>query len=133
LSTRAAGIIVADAKALMMQSVLVVEDHAQLRNGMVALLRAQRHDVVAAATVAEATAHLDAATPSHLLLDLNLPDGTGSSILRRIRRQKSPIRVAIVTASANGALLNEARTLGVEEIFIKPPDWDKLLDWIAQP
>jgi hypothetical protein len=27
----------------------------------------------------------------------------------------------------------EARTLGVEAVFIKPPNWDKVLDWVAQP
>ena len=117
----------------MIRSVLVVEDDAPIRKGMVGLLRLGGYGAVAAATVAEAGAHLDAATPTHLLLDLNLPDGAGSVILRRIRSQALPVRVAIVTGASDAGLLEEARALGVDAVFIKPPDWDEVLDWIAQP
>jgi DNA-binding response OmpR family regulator len=117
----------------MIHSVLVVEDDAQIRNGMVALLRIGGHGAVAAASVAEAAAQLDLATPTHLLLDLNLPDGAGTHILRRIRGHALPTRVALVTGAIDTALLEEARALGVDAVFIKPPDWDRLLAWVAQP
>src|SRR6185312_3611919 len=117
----------------MTRSVLVVEDDAQIRNGMIALLRSAGHDGIAAATVAEAASKLDVATLTHLLLDLNLPDGAGTHILRRIRREGLPTRVALLTGAIDNALLEEARDLGVDAVFIKPPEWDKLLGWIAQP
>jgi two-component system response regulator TctD len=117
----------------MIRSVLVVEDDAQIRNGMIALLRIAGHSGTAAASVTEAASQLDAATPTHLLLDLNLPDGAGTDILRRIRKEGLAIRVALLTGAIDNTLLSEARDLGVDAIFIKPPDWDKLLDWIAQP
>ena len=117
----------------MSQSVLVVEDDASIRNGLMALLRMRGHRAVAAASVAEAASQLDAATPTHLLLDLNLPDGAGTHVLRRIRTQALQTRVALVTGAIDTGLLEEARALGVDAVFIKPPDWDKLLDWIAQP
>ena len=117
----------------MAHSVLVVEDDARIRNGLITLLRIGGHGTVAAASVAEAVARLDAATPTHLLLDLNLPDGAGTHVLRRIREQALPTRVALVTGAIDTALLEEARGLGVDAVFIKPPDWDKLLDWVAQP
>ena len=117
----------------MIHSVLVVEDDAQIRNGLMALLRTCGHSAVAAASVAEAASQLDADTPTHLLLDLNLPDGAGTHILRRIRNQALPTRVALVTGAIDTALLDEARALGVDAVFIKPPDWDKLLAWVSQP
>jgi DNA-binding response OmpR family regulator len=117
----------------MIHSVLVVEDDDQIRCGMVALVQMRGHSAVAAANVAEAAAHLDGATPTHLLLDLNLPDGTGTAILRRIRAERLPTRVALVTCAIDTALIEEARALGVDAVFIKPPDWDKLLDWVAEP
>lgn len=117
----------------MIHSVLVVEDDAQIRNGMMALMGIGGHGAVAAASVAEAAAQLDVATPTHLLLDLNLPDGAGTHILRRIREQALPTRVALVTGAIDTSLLEEARALGVDAIFIKPPDWDRLLAWIDQP
>ena len=117
----------------MDRSILVVDDNAALRKGVMTLLRMHRHGVRAAETVAEARSQLDAAKPSHLLLDLNLPDGVGTDLLRRIRAEQLPIRVALLTATADAAILDEARALGVDAVFIKPPDWDELLKWIAQP
>ena len=62
----------------MASSVLVVEDDAAIRNGMIALLKFSGHQVAAVATVAQALSHLDDSTPTHLFLDLNLPDGPGT-------------------------------------------------------
>ena len=117
----------------MRQSVLVVEDDAMIRSGLMALLRSCGHHPVAAASVAEAGTRLDAATPTRVLLDLNLPDGTGTQVLRRVRQNDLPTRVALLTGASDDGLLDEARTLGVDAVFIKPPDWDKLLAWVANP
>jgi two-component system response regulator TctD len=111
----------------------VVEDDARIRNGMTVLLRAAGHAAVVAASVAEAASRLDAATPTHVLLDLNLPDGPGTHVLRRIRAEALPVRVALVTGASDTALTDEARALGVDAVFIKPPDWEKLLEWVADP
>ena len=117
----------------MARSVLVVEDNDAIRKGMMALLQNFGHRAHPAASVAEAVSQLDAAIPTHLLLDLNLPDGAGTAVLRRIREQRLSTRVALLTGAIDSALLEEARALGVDAVFIKPPDWDKLLDWVTQP
>jgi DNA-binding response OmpR family regulator len=117
----------------MIHSVLVVEDDPLIRNGLMALLRGNGHGTVAAASVAEAGQRLDDATPTKMLLDLNLPDGPGTEVLRRIRGESLPVRVALVTGGSDPALTEEARALGVDAVFIKPPDWDKLLEWVARP
>ena len=101
-----------------------------IRNGLLALLRNNGHRVTAAATVAEALLALDGATPTHVLLDLNLPDGLGTDVLRHIRQRALPVRVALVTGGSDMAVVDQARALIVEAVFIKPPDWDKLLDWV---
>jgi DNA-binding response OmpR family regulator len=117
----------------MIHSVLLVEDDALIRIGLLALLRISGHNAVAAASVAEAATQLDADTPTHLLLDLNLPDGAGTVILRRIRQHALPTRVALLTGAIDTALLEEAHALGIDAVFIKPPDWDELLAWVATP
>jgi DNA-binding response OmpR family regulator len=117
----------------MAASVLIVEEDAALRTGMTALMKMRGHRSVASATVIEAHSHLDAATPTHLLLDLNLPDGTGTTILRRIRDRGLPVRVALLSGGNDTPLTDEARAIGVDAVFVKPPDWDKLLEWIDQP
>jgi DNA-binding response OmpR family regulator len=116
----------------MNHSVLVVEDDAHMRRGMLALLRARGHAATAAASVAEAQSQLDAALPTHLLLDLDLPDGVGTEVLRRIRAQALPIHVALLTGRSDQTRIEEAYHLGVDAVFIKPADWDKLLEWVAR-
>ena len=114
----------------MSRSVLIVEDDAVLRRGLLALIRTGGHDAAGAASVAEAGSRLDAAAPTHVLLDLNLPDGTGTQVLRRIRAAGLPVRVALVTGTADDDLTREADALGVDAVFVKPPDWDQLLEWV---
>jgi DNA-binding NtrC family response regulator len=117
----------------MTRSVLVVEDDDSIRSGMMALLRMAGHGAAAAAGVAEAMSHLDAAAPTHLLLDLNLPDGPGTRILQSVRERGLSTLVALVTGASDTDLFEEARAIGVDAVFIKPPDWDKLLAWVARP
>ncbi len=113
-------------------SILVVEDDAVLRKGIVALLQRQGHHASSAAGVAEAVSQLDVAAPTHVLLDLNLPDGTGNDVLRRIRSRRPEARVAVLSGSSDAALVDEARELAVEAFFRKPPDWDKVLEWVGR-
>ena len=116
----------------MASLVLVVEDDAPIRTGMAALLRKRGHEVAAAATAAEALSHLNDSTPTHLLLDLNLPDAPGTEVLRHIRTRALPVRVALLTGASDTVLIDEARALTVQAVFIKPANWDQLLDWVAQ-
>jgi DNA-binding response OmpR family regulator len=120
-----------EARNQMTSSVLVVEDDPSIRSGLMALLQMRGHSVATAGSVAEAASQLDADTPTHLVLDLNLPDGPGTEILQRIRIASLSVRVALVTGASDTSLMNEARTLGVDAVFIKPPDWDELLDWVS--
>ena len=48
--------------------------------------------------IAEAEAHLRAASYEVLLLDLGLADGDGLTLLRGLRRRHSPVPVLILTA-----------------------------------
>jgi ActR/RegA family two-component response regulator len=86
---------------------------------------------VGAGSIAEAVSCLEAATPTEILLDLNLSDGPGTEILRQIRERGLRIRVALITGTTH-ALLAEARDWGVDVAFLKPPDWDKVVQWVSE-
>ena len=89
------------------------------------------HEPVTAASVKEAMASLEVG-PSHLLLDMNLPDGLGTAVLRHVRHARLPIRVAVLSGSLDSSLIDEAKALDPDAVFTKPPDWDAVLDWIAE-
>ena len=113
-------------------TVLIVDDDAALRAGMKMLLGLSGHTAVTtAATLAEAREYFLAGVPSHLILDQNLPDGLGTDLLRELQSRNLPIRTALLTGSVDPDLASEAAQLGAETVLIKPPDWDRLVDWVA--
>ena len=58
-----------------------------------------------------------------------LPDGSGMEILRRIRAEQLPIRVAILTG-ADKPMVDQARQLEPDALFSKPIDLSRLLTWL---
>jgi DNA-binding response OmpR family regulator len=109
---------------------LIVEDDPWLLGGMVALIKTLGQEPDTAATVAEALAKLNS-KPSHVLLDLKLPDGLGTEVLERIRAEQMPIRVAVISGTQDAALLWAVERLGADVVFIKPPDWDTVVNWLT--
>ena len=109
---------------------LVVEDDTLLRCALVAVLRRFGYEAVPAATVGEGLAQLDG--QAYAILDLNLPDGVGTTILQRIRAEKRPIRVAVATGTTDDDLLTEALAHGPDIILRKPFDVASLLKWLEE-
>jgi DNA-binding response OmpR family regulator len=76
--------------------VVIVEDHGPTQDALLRIFVCQGWDVCTAGTLAEGLACLDP-PPDCVVLDLNLPDGPGEAILRKIRADKLPPRVVAVT------------------------------------
>ena len=113
--------------------ILIVEDDPALRKAMLLMLRLNGHTaVVSAATLAEALQSVDSAAPSHVIVDFNLPDGFGTDLLRHIRAHGMETHVLMITGSADLTIADQAHDLGVDVFLTKPPDWDKITDWLAQ-
>ena len=109
---------------------LIVEDHGTTREVLRRLLRVCGYHAEAVGSIAEAERHLDGA--ERMFLDLELTDGSGVDLLRRIRSENRAIRVAITTGSSNGPLLAEVTALRPDAVFIKPIDFSKLVDWLKR-
>jgi CheY-like chemotaxis protein len=110
--------------------VLIVDDDPPVRKSVVRLVVSVGHEAVVAETVKAAIKALESG-PSHVILDLNLPDGHGTAVLRHVRTNGLPIKVAVLTGSADPALLAEADQLRPDAKFKKPPDVKALLAWLA--
>lgn len=68
----------------------------------------------------EAGQHLATTSPDCILLDINLPDGEGFTLLDRLRKQGSPTPILVMTA--RDALEDRLRALngGADDYVIKP-------------
>ena len=109
---------------------LIVEDHGTTREVLRRLLRVCGYEADAVGSIAEAESRLGSA--ERLFLDLELTDGNGIELLRRVRSQNLPVRVAITTGSSDGPLLAEVSGLRPDAVFIKPIDFAKLVDWLQR-
>ena len=79
-------------------SILLVEDDVSLRRSVGEFLKDSGYGSYTAGTMREAWETILAIKPAVCLLDLNLPDGSGLDLLRRIEQQGLPIRVIVMTA-----------------------------------
>jgi DNA-binding NtrC family response regulator len=113
----------ADSRTLL----LIVEDDTWTRKALARLMAREGFRVLTAATVAEGVEHLRSA-PDCVILDLDLPDGCGESVLQSIAELGIGSRVVVCTAAANHERLDCLNTLGPHAILKKPVDVDALLD-----
>jgi two-component system nitrate/nitrite response regulator NarP len=109
--------------------ILLADDHPMIRTALEVLLRDSEYEIVATAGTGEAAlAEVDRLQPDILLLDLQMPGGSGMDVLRRIRADKRPLRVVLLTAAIDDYALLEAKSLKVQGIVLKNSDPAYLLD-----
>jgi DNA-binding NarL/FixJ family response regulator len=70
-----------------------------------------------------------AQTPHGVLLDLNLPSGSGLDVLRFIRGSERcrNLRVVVMTSSISPRDREAAERLGIEGFVVKPSDYDQFV------
>jgi two-component system KDP operon response regulator KdpE len=98
---------------------LLVEDDEAMRGSIVANLAAHGYRIAEAGDVAAAVRSWDLERPDVILLDLGLPDGDGTTIIRRVRREAT---TPILVLSARGAEPDKVAALeaGADDYVTKP-------------
>ena len=112
------------------RTVLYVEDeplNASLLESIVSLLPGRRLHVEP--TVAGGIAAAPVIRPALVLLDLNLPDGSGFDVLRSIRNNPdlAATPVFILSADATEQATQRAQELGADRFITKPFDLEQFL------
>ncbi|WP_433615038.1 response regulator transcription factor [Dactylosporangium sp. CA-139114] len=102
-----------------MAKVLIVEDDATIRTGVLKALTGRGHVVVAAATALEGLKLAVAEAPDVVLLDLGLPDLDGREALRMLRAV-SRVPVIVVTARRTEGEMVRALDAGADDYVVKP-------------
>jgi two-component system, OmpR family, KDP operon response regulator KdpE len=106
--------------------ILVVDDEPQILRALETSLQGAGYTVVAAATVAEALAAAAIRPPDAVILDLVLPDGSGTDVSRELRRWTD---VPILVLSAVGDETEKVKALdaGADDYVMKPFGIEELL------
>jgi DNA-binding response OmpR family regulator len=107
--------------------ILVIEDDAAIRRGIVDALAFAGYEALQAATGPEGRAMAVRVDCALVLLDLVLPDGDGFQILREIRAARATLPVIILTAKGEEADRVRGLTLGADDYVVKPFSVKELL------
>ena len=110
----------------MSLKVLVVEDDREIRALMQSSLAVEGFDVQTAVSVSEASALLHNDPPDVVVLDLGLPDGDGSTLVRELRRRSS-VPVIVVSARHQEAQKIALLDAGADDYLTKPFSVGELL------
>jgi DNA-binding response OmpR family regulator len=110
---------------------LIVEDDASTREFIVKALGMHGIDTMEAASVGEALILMEQEPlPTVVILDLMLPDASGTILLRRIKRDALPVRVAVVTGVKDPYAFWDVLRFPPDRIFKKPLNVAELVTWL---
>ncbi|MCS7006486.1 MAG: response regulator transcription factor [Thermoleophilia bacterium] len=105
--------------SLPTHTILVVEDETSIASFVAAYLGNAGYTVRTVATGRDALAELAASQPALVVLDLNLPDGDGVELCRRIRKS-SDIPILMLTARDEDVDKIIGLEVGADDYLTKP-------------
>ncbi len=101
--------------------VLLVDDSRTIRNLQRNILAKLGHtDVVEAADGVEALAQIAAGRPDLVLIDWNMPNMDGITLVRKIRETDTQLPLLMCTTEAEKGRVLEAIKAGVNNYVVKP-------------
>ena len=100
--------------------VLLVDDHAVMREGLAALLTAAGIDVIGTASNGREAVHLARElTPDVVVMDISMPDLNGIEAARQIRVRAPSVRVVMLSMHANREHVHQALAAGADGYVLK--------------
>ena len=109
------------------ETFLVVDDDADCRRMLQALLDSDGHTTLAAASADEAMSLIATHRPVCVILDLGMPGVGGAELARRIRSAHgSEVVLIVLTGSLDAGDQDEAERAGVDYVLHKPLDVERL-------
>jgi DNA-binding NtrC family response regulator len=108
------------------RSVLIVEDEEIIRTTLHEFLLSEGFEVVSAANVGQALQFARSREFQVAICDVQLPDGDGVALLRKLQQLQSQICVLIITAYATVESAVEAFKAGAYDYLMKPVIFDDL-------
>jgi DNA-binding NtrC family response regulator len=107
--------------------VLVVDDEADIREGLELLLTTEGYSVELAQNATEGLHKLETRVYDLVLLDLMMPDRSGMEVLQEVRERDRETPIFMITAYGSVEAAVKALKLGANDYFSKPWDNEKLL------
>jgi DNA-binding NarL/FixJ family response regulator len=105
------------------RSIVVVEDHPTVREGLCLVLEREGFAVVGrVGTAQDGHDAIVRRTPDVALVDVDLPDGSGVELTRRLLRRDARLGVLLYTGMDDPAVLEDALASGARGFTLKTSD-----------
>ncbi len=106
--------------------ILIVDDEEAARYGMLRALGTNGYELAEASNLPEARAKIETFQPDLILLDVNLPGGSGLEFLVELHKTKDAPLVIMITAYGSERTAVEAIKTGAHDYLAKPFEIDEL-------
>jgi two-component system cell cycle response regulator len=117
-----------------MAKILIADDSRFQAQVLASYLSPKGHEVVFAADALQAWTTALRSSPQLILLDINMPGGTGIEVLKRLRMSTKTQHIPVVVVSGEEDPSTEAkvRELGAVDFLHKPVKEDRLCAIVSQ-
>jgi DNA-binding NarL/FixJ family response regulator len=100
--------------------VLIVDDHAVVRHGLKSALESHGYEVVAeAGSINEAQAFMAQTNPDAIVVDINLPDGSGFDLVAWSRKISPATAIVVLTLNDGEDYVRAAKCAGANAFIVK--------------
>ena len=103
-----------------MEQILIVEDDTTLNQGLCKALKEKDRQIVSCESISEAKEQMSLGTVSFVLLDINLPDGSGLDLLKEIKGKTPNVPVILLTANDTDKDIVTGLEQGADDYITKP-------------
>ena len=110
------------------RTILVADDDRVLAQLLSSRLSKAQYSVIVSHDALHAFMAAMRLTPAAVILDINMPGGTGFEVLKRLKssRKTQLIPVIVLSGSVDPADVQTVIDLGADEFLGKPPDFERL-------
>lgn len=116
----------------MTATILIVDDEDTARDFVSQALTDAGYETIQAANLASANKAIDAGQADIVLLDVNLPDGSGLTLLDRLALENPSPPVILITAYGEVDMAVDAMKKGAQDFLQKPLDFERLLQAVVR-
>jgi DNA-binding NarL/FixJ family response regulator len=100
--------------------VLIVDDHSVVRHGLQSAIESHGYQVVAVAgSIKQAQAFMAQTNPDAIIVDINLPDGSGFDLVSWSRRISPTIAIVVLTFNDGAEYVRAAKSAGADAFIVK--------------
>ena len=111
-----------------MARLLIIDDHAVVRQGLIQAFNDKGFaSIDTAGTLKEARAKIAAFNPEAIIIDLNLPDGSGLGVVQWVRKFSSDIAIIILSLNDPAQFVKIARSSGANAYLSKSQSMQEII------